>query len=320
MTRLRITLISVMLFAAAPWAAAQEFITIGTGSATGVYYPAGGAICRLVNDGRQDHGVRCFVETTGGSIYNLNTLRAGGLEFGVVQSDWQYHALHGTSLFTDAGAFDDLRAVFALHPEPVTIVARADSGIARLEDLRGKRVNIGNPGSGQRGTMEVLMAALGWTLEDFSKVSELRASEQAFALCNNDVDAMVFVAGHPSASIEAATTLCEAVLVDVSGPVVDRLVEENAFYRHAVIPGGLYAGNDADVATFGVGASLVTSAAVDEDVVLVLVSAVFDELDRFRRMHPAFADLTPESMATAGLSAPLHDGALRYYRAHGLVD
>ncbi|MGB1209706.1 MAG: TAXI family TRAP transporter solute-binding subunit, partial [Paracoccaceae bacterium] len=170
----------------------QQFITIGTGGVTGVYYPTGGAICRLVNKGRRDHGVRCSVESTGGSVYNINTIREGELEFGVAQSDWQHHAYHGTSKFEDAGAFEDLRAVFSVHPEPFTVVARADSGITTFADLAGKRVNIGNPGSGARGTMEVLMEASGMTTDDFALATELKPAEQSAALCDNQIDAMVF--------------------------------------------------------------------------------------------------------------------------------
>ena len=205
----------------APAAFAEEFITIGTGGVTGVYYPTGGAICRLVNKGRKEHGVRCSVESTGGSVYNINTIREGELEFGVAQSDWQYHAYNGTSKFKDAGPFKGLRAVFSVHPEPFTVVARADSGIKTFADLKGKRVNIGNPGSGQRGTMEVLVDALGWTMDDFALATELKASEQSAALCDNQIDAMVYTVGHPSGSIQEATTACDSVLVEVSGPEVE---------------------------------------------------------------------------------------------------
>ena len=169
--------------------AEQTFITIGTGGVTGVYYPTGGAICRLVNKGRKEHGVRCSVESTGGSVYNINTIREGELEFGVAQSDWQYHAFNGTSKFESKGAFEGLRAVFSVHPEPFTVVARADSGITNFDDLKGKRVHIGNPGSGQRGTMEVLMAEKGWTTGDFALATELKAAEQSAALCVNQIDA-----------------------------------------------------------------------------------------------------------------------------------
>ena len=304
----------------APMAHAEEFITIGTGGVTGVYYPTGGAICRLVNKGRRDHGVRCSVESTGGSVYNINTIREGELEFGVAQSDWQYHAYNGSSRFEEAGPFEGLRAVFSVHPEPFTVVARADSGITNFEDLKGKRVNIGNPGSGQRGTMEVLMEALGWTTDDFALATELKAAEQSAALCDNQIDAMVYTVGHPSGSIQEATTACDSVLVNVTGEAVDKLISENSFYRSATIPGGMYRGNDGDTTTFGVGATFVTSADVSEDVVYTLVSAVFDNIEDFKGLHPAFGVLKPEEMATAGLSAPLHDGAAKYYKEKGLID
>jgi len=300
--------------------AEDTFITIGTGGVTGVYYPTGGAICRLVNKGRKEHGVRCSVESTGGSVYNINTIRAGELEFGVAQSDWQHHAYHGTSKFKDAGAFTDLRAVFSVHPEPFTVVARADAGVKNFADLKGKRVNIGNPGSGQRGTTEVLVGALGWTMDDFALASELKASEQSAALCDNQIDAMVYTVGHPSGSIQEATTACDSVLVNVSGAEVDQLIADNAFYRSATIPGGMYRGNEADTNTFGVGATFVSSTAVSEDVVYTLVKSIFENFDGFKKLHPAFAHLEPQEMATAGLSAPLHDGAAKYYKEQGWIE
>jgi TRAP transporter TAXI family solute receptor len=305
---------------AAPVANAQDFFTIGTGGVTGVYYPTGGAICRLVNQGRREHGLRCSVESTGGSVYNLNTIRAGELEFGVAQSDWQYHAYNGTSSFSDAGPFEGLRAVFSVHPEPFTVVARADAGIVNFEDLEGKRVNIGNPGSGQRGTMEVLLEAYGWTTDDFALATELRPAEQSAALCDNQIDAMVYTVGHPSGSIQEATTACDSVLVNVAGPVVEQLVADNAFYRVATIPGGMYRGNPDDVTTFGVGATFVSSTDVPEDTVYTLVSSVFENFEAFTQLHPAFANLKKEEMVREGLSAPLHDGAVRYYREAGLMD
>ncbi len=300
--------------------AQQTFIAIGTGGVTGVYYPTGGAICRLVNRDRAEHGIRCGVESTGGSVFNINAIRGGELEFGVAQSDWQYHAYNGSSRFEEQGAFEDLRAVFSVHPEPFTVVARADAGIESFEDLQGKRVNVGNPGSGQRGTMEVLMAEMGWTMDDFAVASELQAAEQSQALCDNNIDAMVYTVGHPSGSIQEATTACDSVLVDVSNEAVETLVEENPFYRTATIPGGMYRGNEEDTQTFGVGATFVTSADVPEEVVYTVVSAVFENIDQFRSLHPAFANLDPAEMAQDGLSAPLHPGAERYFREAGLIE
>ena len=305
---------------AAPAAAQQTFVSIGTGGVTGVYYPTGGAICRMMAKTRGDHGIRCAVESTGGSVYNVNAIRGGELEFGVAQSDVQFKAYNGTGSFADQGSNPDLRSVFSIHPEPFTVVARADAGIANFEDLAGKRVNVGNPGSGQRDTMEVLMAAMGWTNETFALASELQAAEQSQALCDNNIDAMVYTVGHPSGSIQEATTACDAVLVNVTGAAVDQLVADNPYYRVATIPGGMYRGNDADTPTFGVGATLVTSASVSDDVVYALVKSVFEDIDGFRGLHPAFANLDPKQMANDGLSAPLHPGAERYFREAGLID
>ena len=298
-------------------AAEQQFVSIGTGGVTGVYYPTGGAICRLVNKGRKEHGVRCSVESTGGSVYNLNTIRQGELDFGVAQSDWQYHAYNGTSKFEDQGPFENLRAVFSVHPEPFTVVARADSGISSFADLEGKRVNIGNPGSGQRGTMEVVMGALGWDKSTFALASELKSAEQSQALCDNKIDAMIFTVGHPSGSIKEATTSCDSVLVPVTGAEIDTLVNDNDYYRHATIPGGMYHGSDGDTETFGVGATFVSSTDVPNEVVYVIVKAVFENFDQFKKLHPAFANLKPEEMIKDGLSAPLHDGAVQYYKEKG---
>lgn len=296
------------------------FVSLGTASVTGVYYPAGGAICRLVNKSRDEFGVRCSVESTAGSIYNLQAVRSGELDFAIVQSDWQYYAYRGQNEhFQDLGADRDLRAVFALHAEPFTVVARKDAKITRFEDLKGRRVNIGNPGSGQRGTMDVLMKAMGWDVSAFKRVSELRASEQARALCEDKIDAMVYVVGHPSGAVKEATIACDAVLVQVDNPAVQTLIESHPYYRRVTIPGGIYGGTDQDVNTFGVGATLVTSASVSEDVVYALVKSVFDNFDSFQRLHPAFSGLTKESMVKDSLTAPLHPGALKYYREVGLV-
>ena len=300
-------------------ALATQYVTIGTGGVTGVYYPTGGAICRLVNKTRKEHGIRCSVESTGGSVYNLNTIRAGELDMGVAQSDWQYHAYNGTSKFKEQGPNKDLRAVFSVHPEPFTVVARKDSGVTDFMQLKGKRVNIGNPGSGQRGTMEVLMGAVGWTNADFKLASELKSSEQSKALCDNKIDAIVFTVGHPSGSIKEATTSCDSVMVSVTGAAVDKLVADNDYYRTATIPGGMYRGTDADTQTFGVGATFVSSSKVPEDVIYQVVKAVFENFDEFKKLHPAFANLKPEEMIKDGLSAPLHDGAVKYYKEAGMM-
>ena len=297
--------------------AAQRFVTIGTGGVTGVYYPTGGAICRLVNKERKRHGIRCSVESTGGSVYNINTIRAGELDMGIAQSDWQYHAYYGTSKFKDAGPFKELRSIFSVHPEPVTIVARRDAGIKNITDLKGKRVNIGNPGSGTRATWEVIEKAMGWKRSDLKLAASLKSAETGQALCDNKIDAYFWLVGHPSGLTKESVTSCDAVLVNATGPAIDKLVKENSFYRYATIPGGMYAGNPDDIHTFGVGATFVTSTRVPADVIYEVVKAVFDNFDTFKKLHPAFANLKPEEMIRDSLSAPLHEGALRYYKEKG---
>ncbi|MBF9059452.1 TAXI family TRAP transporter solute-binding subunit [Rhodobacterales bacterium HKCCSP123] len=301
-------------------APAQEtFVTIGTGGQTGVYFVVGQSIARLVNRGTETHGIRVTAPSTGGSIANINSIMAGDMEMGVAQSDWQFHAYNGTSQF-EGNQFSDLRAVFSVHPEPFTVVARADSGITTFDDLRGARVNIGAPGSGQRATMEIVMNALGWTMDDFALASELAPAEQSAALGDNNVDAIIYTVGHPNGSIQEATSTVDARLIPVEGGPIDDLVAANPYYAYTTIPGGMYAGTDEDVTTFGVRATFVTSAAVPDEVVYTMVAAVFDNFDRFRSLHPAFANLQEEEMISLGLSAPLHPGAERYYRERGWIE
>ncbi|MCR4269309.1 TAXI family TRAP transporter solute-binding subunit [Nitratireductor sp. ZSWI3] len=298
----------------------QRFISVGTGGVTGVYYPVGGAICRLMNQNRRETGIRCSVESTGGSVFNVNAIKGGDLEFGVVQSDVQYNAMKGEGPFKDGGAHDKLRSVFSLHAEPLTVVARKEAGIASFDDLKGKRVNIGNPGSGQRALMDLLIAEKGWTNSDFAVAAELAPAEQSSALCDNNIDAFAYTVGHPAGAIQEATTTCDSVIVPVEGEAVDKLVSDNSYYFKATIPGGMYRGTDGDVNTFGVGATVVTSADVPDDVVRAFVDAVFKDFDAFKALHPALANLTPESMVTQGNSAPMHPGAEAYYKEKGWLN
>ena len=297
--------------------AQQKFVTIGTGGVTGVYYAAGGAICRLMNKERAKHGIRCSVESTGGSVYNVNTIKGGELDFGVAQSDVQYNAVKGLAQFKDGGARADLRAVFSVYPEPLTVLARKEAGVTKFEDFKGKRFNVGNPGSGTRDTIATLMVAMGMKTSDFSLTSELKPDEHGAALCDNKIDGFGYVVGSPAANIQDPTTTCGAKLVSIAGPAVDKLVKEYPYFATATIPGGMYPGNPDATKTFGVVASFVSSAKVPDDVVYAMVSAVFDNFDEFKKLHPAFANLDPKDMVKSGMSAPLHPGAVKYYKEKG---
>ncbi len=295
----------------------QRFTTIGTGGVTGVYYAVGGAVCRLLNKDRKAHGIRCSVESTGGSAFNVNTIKAGELDFGMAQSDVHYNAAKGLGQFKDAGAYADLRSVYSVHPEPFTVLARKELNATKFEDLKGKRVNVGNPGSGTRASMDELLEALGWKISDFSLASELKADEHGPALCDNKIDAFYYGVGHPSANIQDPTTSCGAKLVPIGGPPVDKLLSGKPYYAKATIPGGMYANNPQSTETYGVMATLVSSAKVPEAVVYQLVKATFDNFEEFKKLHPAFANLKAEEMVKNGLSAPLHAGAEKYYKEKG---
>jgi len=298
-----------------PATAQQKFVTIGTGGVTGVYYAVGGAICRLVNKDRAKTGIRCSVESTGGSVYNVNTIKAGELDFGMAQSDVQYQAYNGTGSFKEQDK--TLRSVFSVHPEPFTLVARKEANIKGFTDLKGKRVNVGNPGSGTRSAMDELLAAENMKMSDFSLASELKADEHGPALCDNKIDAFFYGVGHPSANIQDPTTTCGAKLVPLTGPRIDALVKKNSYYADVTIPGGIYSNNPDPVKTYGVLATMVTSSKVPADTVYIITKAVFENIDEFKKLHPAFAHLDPAHMIKDGLSAPLHEGALRYYKEKG---
>lgn len=315
-----LAILSIAFFTSLAQAQKTEQITIGTGSATGVYYPTGGVICKLVNRASKAHNIHCSVQTTGGSIYNINTMHAGELDFGISQSDWQYHGYNGTSKFKAQGPFKKLRAVFSLYTEPFNIIVREDSNINSVQDLKGKRVNIGNPGSGDRGTMELVMASMGWHKSDFKLVSELKGSERSQAICDNKIDAFVYVVGHPNGSIKEASKTCRVKLISVTGKEIDQLVQENPYFAYTKVPGGMYDGTPNDVKSFGVAATLVSSTDVSDEVVYQLTKSVFEKLSVFKRLHPALAHLKKENMIKNGISIPLHPGAIRYYREIGLLE
>ena len=314
-----LALAALLALPAAPALAQQKFMTIGTGGVTGVYYAAGGAICRLVNKDRAKHGIRCSVESTGGSVFNINTIKAGELDLGFTQSDVQYNAGKGLAQFKDGGAYGDLRAVFSVHPEPFTVLARKEANIKAFTDFKGKRFNVGNPGSGTRASMEELLGAMGWKLGDFSLASELKADEHGPALCDGKIDGFFYGVGHPSANIQDPTTSCGAKLVSITGPAVDKLIADKPYYAKATIPGGLYPNNPDPTTTYGVLATVVASSKTPVDTVYQVVKGVFENFDEFKKLHPALANLKPENMVKDGLSAPLHEGAAKYYKEKGWI-
>lgn len=299
--------------------AMAQTVVLGSGRAGGPLHHVGRAICRVVNAETSSHGVTCELRATAGSIFNLTNVRAGRLALGVTRSDWQYYAVQGTTAFEHVGPDEDLRALFAVHSAPVTVLARGDAGIRQLDELRGKRVNIADPGSDLRATLNIVMAAKGWDKQSFALANELPAGQQALALCHDRIQAMVLVVEHPDSAVERILRQCHAVIVEVDDPAIDQLVRDRPFYTLTEVPGGLYGGHPDPVATFGVSTTVVASAALDGDAVYAVVSSLFENLGQFKQLYPAFGTLAPERMVRDGLSAPLHEGARRYYEEKGLM-
>lgn len=323
MISIAVTILSVGVVATADAASKRTFISIGTGGPTGVYFAAGNAICRLVHkeaaEGRKKgrkHGIRCSAPSTGGSNYNIGQIKAGELDFGVAQSDWQYHAYNGSSAWKGK-QYKKLRAVFSVHPEPLHIIVGGNSGITGWDSLKGKRVNIGNAGSGQRGTMDFLMKRHGWSKSAFKLASELTSTEQSKALCDGKIDAFIYTVGVPNAGVSVATDGCGAKIVNFNNSLAKGLVKERDYYAWANIPKGTYKTTSSDVTTFGVMATFVSSADVSSNTVYEVTRAVMENVADFRKLHPAFRNLNPKSMMSDGLSAPLHPGALKYFKEKG---
>lgn len=301
--------LGLLAVAATAWGA-RDFITVGTGEVAGVYHQAGGGICSLVNAGRSEHGIRCTVSTSAGSLANIDALRRGERVFGLAQSDLVDQAYRGSGVYADADPFRGLRTVAALHPERLTVVAADDTDIETIQDLLGQRVNLGPERSGAAATMRALMDALGWTADDFGTASRMGAGAQTEALCGGELDVGVYVTGHPNDRVERALD-CGGRLVAVQGPAVERLVQTTDHYTTTVIPAGAYAGLADDVPTYGVTALLLSSTNASRETVAAVARALVDGLGAFRDWHPAFADLQAAGMArgAAATEAPLHPGA-----------
>jgi TRAP transporter TAXI family solute receptor len=313
------TLAFILSLAGPAFSAKTKFYTIGTGGVTGVYYPAGGAISRMVNVKKREFNMRLTVESTGGSVYNINAIVAGDLDFGIVQSDRQYQAIKGLAEWRDKGPQKDIRALFSIHPESVTLLAGADTGIRTIKDLKGKHVNIGNPGSGQRQNAIDALTAVGIDVRSEIKAEGLKAAEAPGVLLDERIDAFFYTVGHPSGAFKEATAGKRKVNF-VSVVLPETFYEKFPYYAPSYVPMSNYpkAVNKEDVPTFGVKATFVTHSRIPEEDVYNVVKEVFEKLEIFRKLHPALNVLTKEGMLE-GLSAPLHPGAIRYYKEAGLL-
>lgn len=300
---------------------AKKFVTIGTGGVTGVYYPTGGAISKMINNKFAEYGIKATVESTGGSVYNINAVLSGDLEFGVAQSDRQYQAYNGMAEWKAAGPQKNLRALFSIHPETITLIASGESGVKTVQDLKGKRVNIGNPGSGQLQNSKDVLAAFGVDLSSIN-AEQVKAVEAPGLIQDEKIDAFFYTVGHPNGNIKEATSgRIKVNIIPISGAGADAMVNKFSYYAKAMIPSEFYPSSlnaGTDIESVGVKATFVASSELADDIVYAVTKEVFDNLEAFKKLHPAYSVLTKENMLQ-GLSAPIHKGALRYYKEAGLV-
>jgi len=311
-------LLSLGIFASFSASAfSAEFITIGTGGVTGTYYPTGGAICKLVNIYKKETKIRCSVESTDGSVYNINTIQLGELDFGIAQSDVIYNAINGTGKFKNKPV-KELKAVMAIYPELLTLVTRKESNIKSIYDIKDKKINIGNPGSGNEATVLTLLNKLDMSVKDLAYAGQLKSSEMPDALEAKQIDGYFYMVGHPTANIKDAANSTDIRITPISNEKIDELIKERPYFAKANVPAGLYKGSSVNVPTFGVKAVLVTHADVSDKAVYTVVKAIIQNFERFRRLHPAYNNISKESLLD-GITAPLHDGAKRYYKEVGIL-
>lgn len=300
--------------------AQERVVLVGTAPVSGVYYPAGGAICRLLAEDVQRHGLRCLVESTNGSEENLRGVMEDRLDIGIVQSDWHYFAVNGLASFGGSGSNERLRSLFALHQEDIALVVGPVSGISKLSDLEGKRVNFGPEASGQRAITEIMLGTVNIAQADLASVESLDTSAQAAAFCSGTIDAFFLPVVTPSYAIAEIVNGCSGKVISLKGSEIDELIRSNPFFVKSVIPAVAYGGMTQDVETFGLRATVVTSEDLPNEVAYEIVSSVFDDFNKFRNQHLAFRNLDPSSLTKGGLSAPLHPAAKQYFQEKGLLE
>lgn len=327
--RLLFLSLTILILAASPLGAqtassggsapAPRMLVMGTGGVTGFYFPVGGAICRVVNALRQRSGLRCLVESTTGSLHNLNGLRTGELDLAIVQSGWSHQAVKGIGAFAVEGAGKDLRALMALHGEPLTLLARKESGIGSVAEMKRRKVNLGRKGTAQRQLLEALFESQGWSLADFPQATEMEADDQIEALCAGKIEVAAYVIAHPIAVIEDAINRCGARLIEVDAKTVQKVTAAQPFLAGMAIPGGLYPGQAKPVQTFGLRALLATTNRLPPEDAAAIVSGVIDNFQRFQRLHPTLELLSLDGLAASEPVMPLHEGAKRAYRDRKLI-
>ena len=312
---------AIGLYASAA-SAQNTFVNIGTAGLGGGFYPAGGAICNMVNKTRSEYGhkLRCTVEATAGSLANLRSVASGDLAFAIANPEWQYAAYNGTMAF-EGQKMENLRHLMAIHSDAWHMVVRADAGIETFEDLKGKIVNTGNVGSGTEATVYLLLKEYGIDPKtDFKQDAKLTSREQAQALCDGKIDAYLFSSGLPSPSVTEAISVCGAKVLPWRDSTIEAFLAKYPYFSPFTIPGGTYEGYPDDLETWGIQSTIVATTDMPDETAYIIVKSVFENFDEYVKQTPVFTGLQREDAAKNGRTAPYHDGALKYFKEVGLVD
>ena len=294
-----------------------KFIAIGTSTKSGVYYPVAREICNLLNSGRETHLVRCLATESGGSIYNIPAIATGELDVALTRAGLAHKAFRGEEMFKAYGANSSLRLISILYSQPVSIIVKQESNIQKFNEVKGKRVNLGNLGSGKRGISELLLEVMNWSHSDFSEVYELNTSNMGKAFCSDKVDVLIEAIGMPSKFLDRMVNDCKGRFVDISDDVVELIRQKGPFYTPGIIPKKFYPTQEKDVRTFNVNVVLISSARVNDATIYELTKAIFGDVKKLKKIHQVFSNMMPRSMVDQAPSIPYHDGALRYFKEHG---
>ncbi|WP_019584805.1 TAXI family TRAP transporter solute-binding subunit [Deinococcus apachensis] len=313
----RITTVLLLGTAAIALAQGTTFLTIGSGSTTGVYFPVATGMAKMINDAGA--GVRANARSTGGSVFNVNALATGELDAAIAQNDIVYYAYKGTGLQAFQGkANGKLRTMAVLYPEVLHVVARRDAGINSIADLKGKRVVIGDLGSGTEQTARQVLEAYGLGLDDLGQALRVSPAQGISLMQDKRADALFYTVGVGASAISQIAQTVDVKMVPVSGNQASSLIKKYPFYVRYNIPAGSYKGVGATVPSVAVQATLVTTTGVSEDAVYKAMKAAFGNETELKAIHPSLASNFSYAKAVKGLPAPLHPGAVKFFREKGL--
>jgi len=301
-----------------PPASMDKFLAMGSGAKAGVFHPVGQGICEIINKDRMAHRLRCLNYETGGAVYNMQAVSFGTLQLGITRSDLSYQAFTGTGAFEAEPAIEDMRAVATLYSVPVAVIAKRSLGLNSVADIKGKRFNIGNDGSGKRELSNFIMRFMGWTRADFAATTEHDTGPMVRAFCDGEIDVLVEGLGNPAKLYADLAEKCDGMFLPFPTETVEKLKADYPYYADMAIPGGIYAETPDNVASFGYRALLVASKKVHPDAIYQVVHSLIGNLSELHAKHPSLDTLTPQAMANFGIFIPLHDGAARYYKEHNL--